>query len=518
MTIDGKKEILFLLLILTIGGLLRFSKCKYNDGVLTDSTKYIPTAYSLSHGNWAVKESKVGVGLRVDRLVSPFYPIVIAITNKFINNFVYSGQFVSFASSVLTILAVYILAYMVFDKNVAVLSSVLTAFSAPLVTFSARIMTESLFILLILFTLIIFFYKNRKPFFLFLSSIFLSIAVLTKSIAVIVFLVLTLYLIYELVKKSVSKVGFICFFAPTSIVLAGYHIIRTNTRQAHNLMRYEILPFLHTLKLYNHSAFTANKDPNFTILGYIKDYPIDYMSYFLNSYVNGLNFYISSLLFFVCVIVLVLSFSIKSCRHNGSKEAKIIFMSLLVLFPFMPSTMIVHKRFMARMMLPMIPLFLILASKGFVDIGNILKKFIDKKIMIGLLVFLVIISDILGRGYLYALEGTQSNLELKKKTWMAAGDWIIKNVDSVTIIDDGCDSHGMLRVYVLRDRVVVNDIGVLIQKIKDHRIQRSKYILLTCKDNIAKMRDFINNEGSDFVSMVKTFTVSDVSCLLLKLK
>ncbi len=513
----SKKEILFLLLILTIGGLLRFSKCKYYDGVSTDSSKYIPVAYNFSHGNWFIKKSKVGVGLKVDRLITPLYPVTIAMTNKFINNFVYSGQLVSFASSVLTILAVFILAYMVYDQNVAVLSSLLIAFSHHHVTFSARIMTESLFTLLILFSLIFFFSNKNKTSSLFLSSIFLSLAYLTKPVAIILFLILTLHLIYQYIRKSVSKTNFICFFAPTSIVLFVYRIIKNNIIQANNMTRYEMLPFMHTLKLYQDKTFTFIKDPNFTIFGYIKDHPTDYMSYFFDSYVNGLYYFFNNKLHLVCAIVIILSIIIKKIRYNKSKDAKIIFLLILLLFPLIPSIIIVHKRFMGRMMFPTLPLFMILASKGFIDISNILKKFIDKKIMIGLLGFLVITTNVWGKGYMYALEGKPSNLEIKKKTWMAAGEWINKNTDSRVIIDDGCDIGDILRGYVLRDRLVIFDIDELIEKIRNNRIRRTKYILLTCEDSIAKMYDFIDKEGSSHVSVIKKFTESNFSCLLLKL-
>lgn len=171
------RDLTLILLLIVLSALVRFSLLFTIEWVVEpDSVIYLEMAKVIRQDNFR----------QIGTLVHPLYPFLISKVSFIFNDLEFSGRVVSCIGSTLLVLPVFLIAAMVFDRKVAVFSSLLAIFCPGLTVFSCKVLTESTYCLLltsaILFGLLALF-KNRL--FYVVAGIALAFAYLTRPEGII---------------------------------------------------------------------------------------------------------------------------------------------------------------------------------------------------------------------------------------------------------------------------------------------------------------------------------------------
>jgi len=272
-------------------------------------------------------------------------PLFLGLIWKIGLNPVLFGKIFSLLSSIGCILLTYLIAKKIFNKNIALISSLFLAFSYTFIFFSIKILSEipSLFFIL----LSIYFFINKK---FFLTGLFAGIAFLTRFLEIFVFFVIfALFFIYfrkenRFVQKFFRMlIGFL-------IILTPYLIL--------NYILYKNLFYPFILQLF----LTKNT-------GFMYHQPI--LFYFA-------SLFRENILFVFAIIGLILIFKKPEYR-------KLVILSSFLIF-FLFFSFISHKE--TRFMLLFLPYLCIIASYGiFTILKTKNKKLSFYSIILILLIF-----------------------------------------------------------------------------------------------------------------------------------
>lgn len=514
-----------LLAIVLLGAGLRLKQVTRTDGVTFDSTRYVPTAYNLSHGRWAVRESALGHGLEVDRLYAPFYPATMALAGAATGDLVVAGQLVSMISGIAAIVATFALGVRAHGPLVGLLAALLTATSLQLISYSAQVMTESIFSLLLIAALVAFPRPNEGSGRAVIAGVALALGFITKPAAVTFAVVLGTALAVRWLRAPGRRPfgQLVAFCLPVAVMVVAATLIERRVLLECAIDRNSALPFLHTLDLYDDPAFPGWADPNgFSMTGWALDHPTRYVWYFGDAYRAG----IGALAHHPPAVLVALAAFGLMARRFGPRRAHPrsplwpLLWPLLASFPLVSSLVIVHEQFMERMVLPVGPLLFVLVGGGLVDLAWSLRERLPARrdqpaprlaMVVAVVVGLVCLAVVTGlRTVKRHIPGDDNH---KKPAWRAAGRWINVTVPSVEIIDDG---DYFISGYVLRHRLTLS-WDAIVERIVEHRPgDAPRFVLLTIPEHLERLERLRGTPEGRHVTPLRVFGDDSYTCLVAR--
>jgi len=162
-----------LLLLLCLSAILKVSIALFTQVINHDGVLYIAAAQELSAGH-------LKAALHSHRML--FYPSLIALTHYLIPNWIAAARLVSVASSVLTLIPLYLLSKDLFDRKVALWCSAAFALSPLPNHLSVEVVRDPSY--LFFFACTIYFMrhvtKSKKPIYFLQASVFSSFSLLCR--------------------------------------------------------------------------------------------------------------------------------------------------------------------------------------------------------------------------------------------------------------------------------------------------------------------------------------------------
>ena len=320
-------------------------------------------------------------------------------------------------------LFVYLLIKELYNKEIGFIASVISVSIPSFVTYSVLLYTDvmlTFYFCLFVFTLLLSIKKNEKKYF-YLSAVFASLAFLTKSPGLTVFVVLPLIILYELFEKKQLKnliKDYSIYILIIFVILAGFFlrsfyywgtpmcglplpIIGKNDCS--------VVYFKSELKFEGRTEQVGTEVGIFTM-----------------GLTNYLNFAYGKIWFVVfgliSGIILMLS--------KRDKFDILILLSLLSIFTILSQTVTLQRaEDTARYTLAWVPIISVVVGKYFVEIYNFTKKHIKD-------FALVVFAFVLVMSFLSLKEKTDAMIQVKQFSpmYFQACDWIKSNVPEDSLL------------------------------------------------------------------------------------
>ncbi len=275
------------------------------------------------------------------------WPLILGFFWKIGLDAVFFGKLLVVLFSLGILLLTYLIALDIFDKKVAIVSSLFLALSQTFFLFSNILHAE---IPSTFFALLGFYFFIRKRYNL--SGLFLGIAFMTRFFQIFAFISLALILFYLFLKKKSSYKRLFYFSLFFLIPVIPYLILN------YFLYNAPLYPFLLQSFMTKYTGWVFSQPFYFYFVNLVKE--------------NVLA------LFSIIALVLILK----------NPSLKTFSLSLLFLFLFAPYNLIAHKEM--RLLIPALPFLYILASYGLFYFINLFKKNKNLLLLLLLIVFLVL--------------------------------------------------------------------------------------------------------------------------------
>lgn len=509
-----------LALVLVLGVGLRALLFAQTDGVWSDSVRHVPTAYNLAHGRWAVAETELGRGLHVDRLYPPGYPAALALVDVAARDLVRAGQLVSLLAGVGALALAFAVGRRVDGAAAGVCAALLSATSVPLISYSAMVMAESLVTFLALGAAWLF-VRARRPRALVACSLTLALAFLTKPAALA--LAGPLALAAAVAPGGRRGARLLWLLLPLALVVACEVALERYTIDRCGLAHNGVMAFMDALRLRGDPAFTGWEEVRrFSVAAWIVDHPTRYAGYAAESYRVGL---VASLrhapapLAVICVVGWLVRW-----RRTGSagQGRRLLLLGLVLALPLIPALVIVHPRFMARMVLPSAPLVHLLLAGGVLDLVRavgrplVRRRAVSPAASIGLA--LALLAPV-GHLLIPVVDRLVPDFEGHKRVWRAAARWLNDHAVTPRVLDDGGDGGEYLGAYLLRERTQLEGLEAIVERVQAHRpTDPPQYLLLMrpqLMEQVARLRE--REAEWHHVVRVATFGGPTYACEVLRL-
>lgn len=191
-THEGKKPApwLILILLIFIGLIPRIIDFINSSGIELDGVFYATAGRHISKGEF--REALKGV-------FPPFYPLLIGISNIFIQDLEISGRITSFIIGILLILLCYFAVKKIFGTKYGLYMAFFVAIHPYLVRFSVQVLSESTAIFLFTISIFLFYFGHikEKLYLIILSGIFLGLTYLTRPEYIVYPLPFALFLLFH---------------------------------------------------------------------------------------------------------------------------------------------------------------------------------------------------------------------------------------------------------------------------------------------------------------------------------
>lgn len=341
-----KASFIILLLIITIGGFLRFYKLDWGEGLFTHPDEYFIT----------ISVNQLSFPLQMHPHFFNYGTVIIylnyftkVILQKFNLNPFLIGRFYSALFSTLTILIVYQISKLILNKKWALTSAFLVAITPGLIQQAHFATPDSILTFFICTSLLflLYFIKQGKLKYLLLVSIFLGLGLGTKIIAALFLPMIFLVILFKLWRAPIKLILFslialltciVIFFITSPFVFLDY----TNWYQSLNyenaLARGDILV-----------SYTRQ---------FINTYPVLFQLEKILPYALGIPLLIFSILGIIFIAIKLL----------GNFNLELFIVSLTFLCLFVPNTLLFTK--WTRFIAPTFPFFAMFASFFLQQINN----------------------------------------------------------------------------------------------------------------------------------------------------
>lgn len=302
----------------------------------------------------------------------PLYTILVKGIDLIFNNEILSGRIVSFLSSIFIFIPLIYLANSLFGKNAAFLSALLYTISPLPLRWGVRLMTDSLFTLLFFTSLsfLVFSFIEIKN----------NLSTNTKKIA----LYSSLSIIFSVLTTLTHYRGVILF--PLNILLFAIYI-NSSLKQKNPINKSVVITSIISILLWILiPAWLYSKG-----FGHIKQIFERQSTDSITTFFNYLNIFESFILlspyFFTYTVFILFIFGIFRKAANNAEKHFFLLTFLYITFSILFMQSMVQS-FLARYLLPILPLIIIYAGHGFnelIESKNIVRKSTFPLIIIGLI-------------------------------------------------------------------------------------------------------------------------------------
>lgn len=374
--------------IIILGILLRLIFFVLFSGLSWDSPRYLEQASNLTAGQIGQGYSEFG---RFGRFIlPPAYPFFIAILSFITKSFLLSARLISFAASIFVIILTFLLGKMLFNERIGRYAAFLVAVYPQFWQDSSQVVIEPFFTFMLMLTLLVFYTaaaKKKAGYFL-LAGLLGIAAVLTKPVALVIFLSIGIFCA-ALHKIKYSQL--LSFILPIILFYGLYTLFITHSVKR-DLYYYPKSVLAESLYLEGAfpDAFSLNgeattlkfMDNDYTHQNMILHRPLTYLYLAVQSVTSGINYLFTGNI--ILVILFYFSFRYLVSPDYFSSWKKNAYSSGYVLIPIISSVvfysfLLTHKNFMGRMADPVLPLFFIISAVGIRKVQQEFKMFDFKK-------------------------------------------------------------------------------------------------------------------------------------------
>jgi len=344
---------------------------------------------------------------------------------------------VPLTASILTGLVIFIFVKRIYNKEIGLIASIIAVTAPSLVTYSVLAYKDTLFVFyfsLFLLTLILSIKKSEKKY-LFLSSIFALLSLLTKTPGFVIFPIILLAFLYEFfVSKNFLKTIkkyfififiFILIFGPFSIRnLILFHTPYCN------------LPF--NLPFFDSSgcSVTSSYKDHYEFAGLAEQVGTE-VDIFKMGLINYLDF-AYGIIWFIPLTFFCGSFIFLRRRE---KNDLLVLFSIIAFLPISYLVITGRAENTARYLLGLIPLISIISANYLYSVYDFIKKYL-KQLAIILFVFIVVLTFMNSNQKLYAARhydsgsGAYIGYKIFSPDLIEACDWVKKNLNEDILIGD----------------------------------------------------------------------------------
>ncbi len=397
------KEDIFLIIILILAFILRIKFFNINTGIWWDEAEYLVMAKDLAfHPIWADW--------------NPVRPMLLSLIWAFFFKLGFGETtirfFTEFIPSFALILVIYLLGTEIYNKKVGLISSFIYSFFWLSIFLTSRLLTGQVSLLFALLAIFFFwkgYIKKQKNLFIYLSGIFMMIAILFRFPTGIIILPLILFLlIRDRLNFLKNKQIWLTVLATTLFIAVPYMIW--------NLVKFKtIFP---AFKFYITNEATSAIQQFSSPAYYILQYPLVYLNWLL------LIFFIIGL--FIILFNLSLGFDV-ILKQKNKKYNRDLFIFFWVLIPLL-FFIFIYKYSEPRYLLMVVPAILFITSKGLLRFYSYIKKY--NKIIASVLIFAILIFAAFQQ-----YEQGKNLINVKKDTYLQikqAALWIKENTPEDT--------------------------------------------------------------------------------------
>src|SRR3989344_1751849 len=397
------KENVFLAIILVLAFFLRIKYFNINTGIWWDEAEYLVMAKDFAFNpDWADWNPVRPILLPL--IWAFFFKIGLGeITIRF---------FTEFIPSFALVLVIYLLGTEIYNKKVGLISSFIYSFFWLSLFLTGRLRTEQISLLFALLSVYYFwmgYIKKEKEFYIYLSGIFMIIAVLFRFPTGIIVVPLILFLLIRdrssfLKNKQIWKT----ILVSVILVAVPYMIW--------NLIKFKTVFPAFKFYLINEgtSAIYQFSSPAY----YILQYPFIYLEWML------FIFFLLGLVLILINIILGFDMIIKQVNKKYNKD---LFILLWLLIPFL-SFIFIYKYAEPRYLITVVPAILFITAKGIIKFYKYVKKY-NKQIAVAL-VFIILIF-----GVFQQYNNAKDLIASKKDTYLQVKEaalWIKENTPKDT--------------------------------------------------------------------------------------
>ncbi|MBT7169854.1 phospholipid carrier-dependent glycosyltransferase [Candidatus Woesearchaeota archaeon] len=394
-----KNHAKYLTLIVTIGAFLRYLIVK-NVSFLGDEMVHGPHAINMWNS-----------GLISTILESPTWFYLTDIAHKIFGVTIFSTRFLSFFYGTLTIVLIYLLARTIFNKRVAIISSILLAISTYHIRYTLMEMDEALifFVLLAVYTFIKYFRENNQKY-LYLTAILLGTGTLIKTITaffipvfVVFFFILTKNKSLKKNIKSMLIVGLILLTFASPIII-------------HNVLLYQEKGVVDT---YFAQYFDINREVHSGQLGYDNAFNIPQVITGTGDMIKNSFFQLDPLIFILGIAGMLYALKQRKGKESG-------FLISLFVFGFL---ILAGSNLLPTHYVSFIPFLCIFAALLLVEISNKLKNYKKEFIIISIIILTIANIFLIPQNLLPHLTSQTANAPMR--------EFAIENIEenSLVVVD-----------------------------------------------------------------------------------
>ncbi len=223
-----RRIIQVLLLIMLLGASVRIARCYLVNWIQKDPVAYITMSKYIAQG-------EVEKAFKIRPEIPPLYITFMAVLEKIGLSAEHAGVLISLVAGTLIILAIFLIAAMVFNDKAALLAAFIAALQTELVHNSTFILRESLALCFMLFALFFAMWAIKKHFWWkwCLAGFLTGLCSLTRPDGMEVFLVIPLWIVISFIsypferRKILTKclpgfILFVIFFSAIVLPVQGY--------------------------------------------------------------------------------------------------------------------------------------------------------------------------------------------------------------------------------------------------------------------------------------------------------
>lgn len=358
--------------------------------VYPDSTLYLSFAKAILNGKFSFNFSG-----GAETILPPFYPLLNALFTFFTGKVESSAVFVSALVGALLIIPVFYIAKTVYNEKAAWVSSVFIFFSPILINWSKSMLTESLFITLFISGIAVCLYgiEKRKWIIFLISGALIGMSYMTRIIGFVAMPVLGLWLLFSffMISRTDEKgsgVNFKQVFVPVLIFAFGFILVTSfYLVKLHSFYGYWTLA-----GAYGSIKGTISYEGSATQAGWegAKKETVteSALSMLVKKVTINLGNYSFALLFMLTIgSIFVIAGILFRWKILYLVSVIVIYFAALLVQPMSP---MLDER--VRYLSPVFPLFLIIVSGGISRIGDLIKSYGTRKILIPFMTFIILLS------------------------------------------------------------------------------------------------------------------------------